>query len=198
MEMEMDSVIKFVPLIGFEEDYEIMNEYPFMIRNRKTGNILKEFKRINNIDNDYICVCLNTKIYPKHVLIAKQYILNDDPINNTIIDHINRDKTDYHLDNLRWTNQSENCKNRTSHKGVVYEFVDDIPDDSIIVEKYGEHTFFGYYYFDNAFYYYNGVQYRKLYPSKNRSGSLYVCMRDINNRRVNLFYDKFKAIYDLI
>ncbi len=40
--MESDSVIKFVPLFGFEDDYEIMNEYPFMVRNRKTGNILKE------------------------------------------------------------------------------------------------------------------------------------------------------------
>ena len=196
--MESDSVIKFVPLLGFEDDYEIMNEYPFMIRNRKTGNILKEFKRLNNVDNDYICVCLNTKIFPKHVLIAKQFIPNDDPINNTIIDHINRDKTDYHLKNLRWTNQSENCKNRTSHKGVIYEFVDDIPDDSITVERYGEHSFFGYYYYDNTFYHFNGIQYRKLYPLKNRSGSLYVSMRDINNKRVNIFYAKFKELYDLI
>ena len=195
--MEAEKAIEFVPLLGFENEYEIMNEYPYMIKNKQTGNILKEFKRIANEDNDYICVCLKTKIYQKHILIAKQFIPNDDPINKKEIDHINRDKTDYHLENLRWVNQSENCKNKSSHKGIEYEYVDEISEDAIVVNKYNHHTFENYYYHDDNFYFFNGVKYRKLYIFETVSKVLNVCMRDTNNKRVNISIPKFKKMYDL-
>ena len=194
--MDAEEVIKFVPLFSFENDYEIMNEYPFMIRNKKTKNILKEFKRTNNV-NDYPCVCLNTKIYQKHILIAKQFLSNDDPINKPQVDHKNRDKTDYHLENLRWTNQSQNCKNKSAHKGIVYEYVDEIPAESIIVDKYNNHEFKNYYYYNDTFYLYNGFQYRKLYVFQTLSGSLHVSTRDVNNKRVNINIPKFKQMYNL-
>ena len=194
--MTVEETVEFIPLLCFEDYYEIMIEYPFMIRNKKTKNILKEFKRTNN-ENDYPCVCLNNKIYQKHILVAKQFLSNDDPINKPQIDHKNRDKTDYHLENLRWTNQSENCKNKSAHKGVEYEYVDEIPVESIIVNYYNEHEFEHYYYFDNAFYFYNGAQYRKLHMMENRQHSLYVCMRDVNYKRVNVFLAKFKMMYGL-
>ena len=123
---------EFEPLKGFENDYEIQTTYPYNIRKKKTGRILKE--SINK-EHGYVDVCLNRKTYSKHILVAKQFIKNDDPEHKTQIDHINRDKTDYHLSNLRYVSSSENCRNRgvsTANTTIKYEFVDDIPDDAIV------------------------------------------------------------------
>lgn len=34
---------------------------------------------------------------------------------NMVVDHINRDKTDDRISNLRWVTQKENCSNKTVH-----------------------------------------------------------------------------------
>lgn len=72
---------------------------------------------------------MNQRLHFKHVLIAKQFISN--PNNYHFVDHVNHDKTDYHLSNLLWVTHSQNMFNRSLFKGVQYEFVDDIPEESI-------------------------------------------------------------------
>ena len=124
-------VIEFVQLNGFD-DYEILNDFPFMIRKKANKRVLKE--SLNNYG--YIQVNLNGKPYRKHRLIGIQFLPNDDPINNDVIDHINHDKTDNHLSNLRWCSSSDNSKNKSSYKGVDYEYVDDIPDEAMVVDFY--------------------------------------------------------------
>jgi len=56
----------------------------------------------------------NRKLYLLHRLIALHYISNPD--NKHCIDHIDRDKTNNSLDNLRWVTQQENCQNWTIGK----------------------------------------------------------------------------------
>jgi len=46
------------------------------------------------------------KIYRNHRLIAIHYIPN--PENKQMIDHINRNRNDNRLENLRWATRSEN------------------------------------------------------------------------------------------
>ena len=46
-----------------------------------------------------------------HRLIAEAFIPNPD--NKPLVDHINRDRLDNRVENLRWVTYSENCKNRT-------------------------------------------------------------------------------------
>ena len=41
-----------------------------------------------------------------------QWIPNDDPANKTVIDHINRNRADNRIENLRWSSISENNHNR--------------------------------------------------------------------------------------
>ena len=113
------------------------------------------------------------------------------------MDHKNKVKTDFHLENLRWISKSDNQKNKSSFKGVIYEYVDEIPDDSIVVNDYGKYKFENYYYCDNIFYFYNGVQYRKLHINEFKNGSKYVNMYNTNNEKVQICYSKFKKIYDL-
>ena len=48
-----------------------------------------------------------------HRLVASHYIENSE--NKPMVDHIDRDKTNNHVSNLRWANQSENMQNTDYH-----------------------------------------------------------------------------------
>ena len=187
----------FVPLLGFENDYEIMIEYPNVIRKKQNGKILKEC--INKMG--YFVVTLNAKTFLKHRLIAIQFIPNPD--NLPMVDHMNRNKADNRIENLRWVSNQENQLNRKKSKNIEYEFVDSLPDDlTIEIEHYGNHNF-EFYYFnqeDNNFYFFNGIQYRKLYikEAPNRINLLYVTMISKENKKVNVYINKFKKEYELI
>ena len=127
-----------------DDDYEIYNEFPFYIRRKDNKRVVKE--SIGN--NGYVRVHLNCVDYKKHRIVALQFIPNDDQT-KMYIDHINHDKTDYHIENLRWVTARENSLNKRSNNGVEYEFVDydDIPEDLIKVTDYGMHQFEDYYYY---------------------------------------------------
>ena len=190
----VDEPVEFVELKDIP-DYEILNKYPFTIRKKGNHYEVKE-----SLVNGYPRISLNKKSYKKHILIAKQFLPNNDAEHKTQLDHINRRRDDYHLENLRWVSPSENCKNRTAAKNnIVYRYVDSIPDDAIVVNEYGTHQFEDYYYHDNTFYFFNGIQYRKLHINELKcNGAKYVLMHDINHKRVDVFYSKFKKLYDLI
>lgn len=49
-----------------------------------------------------------------HRLVAEAFI--DNPQGYTEIDHVNRDKADNRVENLRWVTHSENMRNSTMHK----------------------------------------------------------------------------------
>ena len=197
-----NNVVEFVPLIE-HNDYEILNQYPFIIRRKSDHFIPSE-----SIMNGYSSVNLNRIPYKKHILIAKQFIPN--PNNLPFIDHINHDRSDYHLSNLRWVSSSQNNFNKSSFKGVQYEFVDDLPDESIKVLFYDtrtEHREFEdekyYYYHDNEtdediFYgRINENTYRILHINIQRNGTKYVSMRDINNIMISVYINKFKYQHTL-
>ncbi|KAK8865510.1 hypothetical protein M9Y10_001773 [Tritrichomonas musculus] len=203
-----EPVVEFVPLLNFEDDYEILNQYPFTIRKKSNHKVLKE--SINK-EHGYIDVSLNQKIYRKHRLIALQFLPNDDPINNDVIDHINHDRTDNHLNNMRWCSQSANQYNKSYYKGVQYEFIDDIPNDSMMIDFYETKTARRefeankyYYYHDetnNEDIFYGRITdnvYKVLHHNIAYSGNEYVNLRDINNKVVGLMINKFKHQHDLL
>lgn len=195
-----EEFVKFVPLKGFEDNYEIQTTYPYNIRNKSNQRIIAEGEYRQN---GYICVNLNKKLYYKHILIAKQFLSNPD--NLPQVDHKNRDKTDYHIDNLRFVSNSDNGKNKrhsTSNENIVYEYVDEIPNEAIVVDfydsKFNHYEFENYYFYDNVFYFFNGVQYRKLHINEFKIGLKFVCMNDVDNKKVQVYYTKFKQQHDLI
>ena len=184
---------EWFPLKGFE-DYEIQNIYPYDIRRKSNRKIIGEWIEKQS---GYVNISLNGKPYSKHILIAKHFIPNDDPINKKIIDHKNRNRTDYHTSNLRWVSSKDNAKNKSSHKGIAYEYVDTIPDDAIKVDSYGNHTFDNYYYHNNVFYFYTGINYRKLHINENKCGNKSVCLVNEDEKRVQVCYSKFKKEHDI-
>ena len=65
------------------------------------------------------------KMFSVSRLVAQHYIPN--PENRPEVDHINRDKDNNHVSNLRWATRLENCDNRgmyrsntSGHKHISY------------------------------------------------------------------------------
>ena len=199
---EEGKVVEFVPLLNFENDYEILNVYPFTLRKKANKRVLSE-----SLDNGYVQVHLNGKHYRKHRLIALQFLPNDDPINNDVIDLINHDKTDNHLHNIRWCSSTDYNRNKTVYNRIQAIYTDDIPDDVIVVDFYDtktERRAFD----ENKYYYYHDEDvfyakitddiYKILHHNIAKSGNEYVNMKDVNNKLVSVMINRFKQQHDLI
>ena len=205
MTAQQNEAIDFVPLLNFN-DYEILNVYPFTIRHKDTHRVVSE--SINN--RGYVQVWLNGKHYLSHRLIALQFIHNDDPINKYVVDHINHNRHDNHLSNIRWTTPKSNSENRTSINGIIYQYFDEIPDESVVVDFYDSSI--NHYEFDEDKYYYwfdedndedvfyvkiDDNIYRKLHINRLKSGTRFVYMKPNNSNNIQVFINKFKQLYDL-
>ena len=179
-----------------DNDYEIYNEYPFYIRKKKNGKIVKE-----SLNHDgYVRIHLNRVQYLKHKLIAMHFIENDSPSIKTEVDHINHDRTDYHIENLRWCSPSQNQRNKSSYNNVDCEYIDyeETPDDLVEVRDYGKHEFEDYYYSpeNNMFYFDTGVNLRILHINfDKRSGYACVSCRNKENKNTRIYFTKFKKLY---
>ena len=63
--------------------------------------------------NGYINITIKRKVYKLHRIIAEAFIPNPD--NKPYIDHINRNKLDNRVSNLRWVTAQENSNNRKTN-----------------------------------------------------------------------------------
>ena len=90
---------------GYEGIYQVSN----------FGNVrrVKMLKQYYDESKGYNVVCLskngNSKVVKVHQLVAKAFIPNPD--NKSCIDHINTDRTDNRVENLRWVSIKENMNN---------------------------------------------------------------------------------------
>ena len=186
--------VEFVDLLGFA-DYEILNRYPFTIRRKDNHKVVSE-----SLVDGYPRVSLNRKSYKKHRLIALQFIPN--PNNYTEIDHIDRNRSNYHLSNLRWVNHSENTRNKASYKGVAARYVDEIDPEAMVCDYYEtkteRHYFTDYYYHEGTFYYDTDINYRILNVNLTGWGTQYVNMRDTEGKQVKVVVARFLEQHDML
>ena len=174
-----------------DSDYEIFTEYPYDIRRKSNQCVVSDY--IDNNSNEYPYVALNRLKYYKHRIVASQFLPNDEPLTKQGIEHINNNKTDYHLSNLRWIKRKEKMirKAHVSFKRGCIGY-DETPDDIILVETYGKHNFQNYYYSaeKNSFYLDNSINLRILRTCYDGNRA-YVNARDKENRNVIIYFEKF-------
>ena len=171
-----------------DNSYEINDIYPYNIRRIGKQKCLSE--HVNESKGGYVFVAMNGKKKRKHVIVAKQFIPNDDPENKTEVDHLDGDKTNYHIENLRWTTHQENMQNTHSYKGVVFKYIDELPDDSEELTQYGKHELDGYFINTRRKAVYRQItenRYRKLKLLVS-GGSRFYCVTATNGKHIQIAY----------
>ena len=181
----------YTTISGFS-NYEIANEYPHEVRRKDNKRVVSEcinsgYYKLNLV-NDHG----ERKVVRKHVIIAKTFIHNDDPINKTIVDHIDRDKTNYHISNLRWATISENSINRSrSTRGNhPYNDVTEIPLGCVKVNHYNGHEFNDIYYHLDTDVFYKKIfdhLFRIMYENTAPSGNQYVNASSTLKKQVHIY-----------
>ena len=122
--------------------YEISTTEPWNFRRIGKTNCLKQ--HVNTCG--YLKTSFSGVTRTIHRLVALQFIDNDDPENKTQVDHIDRNKLNNSIDNLRWVTPKENCQNKKQYQAQQTEYLDQLPPDSELIEEYGDYEFDRYYY----------------------------------------------------
>ena len=104
----MDEAIwKPIPIIGFESDYMVSNHGEIMSTKGRHRHLLKPK---HNKHTGYVYVCLYNKgksiTRSIHRLVALAFLPN--PNNLPEVDHIDEDKTNNNVSNLRWISTHDN------------------------------------------------------------------------------------------
>jgi hypothetical protein len=122
-------------IMRFNEHYEINREDPTRIRRvGEEGEI-----RLWINPNKYIRISLDRQSYDLHRIIALQFVPNPD--NLLQVDHIDRNKLNNNIQNLRWCSGSTNQLNRIKYFDCDAEYVSVLPDDASIIDEYGNSRF---------------------------------------------------------
>lgn len=78
-------------------DYEIGRFYPYPIREADTKRVIKEIPK-----GSHLVVKIDGRYHLKHILIAEQFVPNDDPEKKFIVDFKNGNLYDDSIENLIW------------------------------------------------------------------------------------------------
>ena len=131
--------------LRFDERYEITTTEPWNFRKVGERKLLKQ--GLNN-EGGHLRVWINDKMQYVHRLVANQYILNDSPETKTQVDHIDRNRLNNSLENLRWATPSENVMNRDNYEyqRQENEYLDAMPEDVYQINTYQSFDYEKYYY----------------------------------------------------
>lgn len=126
---KLDTILKPFPinLDGYENKYKVSND------GRVWSEYLQDFMKPYYSKGGYLRVKVNfgdrNKKFMVHRLVALAFIDNPDPENLTQVDHIDCNRTNNRVDNLRWVTPKQNTQhsllvgNRDWYK---YRFINSI------------------------------------------------------------------------
>ena len=172
--------------IPFADNYEV-NKNGFF-RNKHTKRLIKG--SVNK--GGYKIVKLNNVSYYAHQILARMFIENPNEL--PCVDHINHIRTDNRIENLRWTSYSTNLMNKSSNKGIKYEFLESIPTNATQIYHLNGSDFDNLFYYNKEFYIDCDVYVRKLYGIVHCKQTFY-SLYDLNNKRVFFSVKQFLEYY---
>ena len=132
----------FQPLRDFEDSYEIEVEEPHRIRRLGSNTFVTTY--VDRLTG-YVLIHLNRRTYKLHRILARHFLPNPDDLPQ--VDHIDRNKTNNSIENLRWVSNSENCRNRGQYTVRRREYLNAAPNDITEIRtfngvEYAENTYF--------------------------------------------------------
>ena len=172
-------------VLKINPNYEINKEYPHDIRNKDTKHILSP-----GVDTrGYYYYMLNGKICTKHRSIASQWIPNCK--NLPQIDHMDGDKTNNHIDNLRWVDNSMNNRNRNSTMHHEHIYVNTLPNIAVQLTNYRKYSLSDVYidYANEKIYQFNGVRFREITLHKYENTNYYYVIYIDKGKSIHLSYN---------
>ena len=171
-----------------DKDYEIWSEYPFPIRRKGSDKVISEWLTAYG----YMDCKLNCKLYKKHRIIAQQFIPNDEPDDKPFIDHINHNRTDNRIENLRWVSAKENSKNKSNYGQRQYTFIDELSETAEPLERYNNYEFDDLWidYGSQKLYLFNGIKYRELLEHRDKYSIFYYAYDRNNGKQCKLCHSK--------
>lgn len=112
-------------VVGYEDLYQVSN----MGKVKRNKRILLPY--VGTDKYHYVSLSKHGKVnkFKIHRLVAKAFMENAE--NKPTVDHINRDRLDNRVENLRWATYSEQRSNQTSGEVSVY-----------LIDKEGRDMFF--------------------------------------------------------
>ena len=176
-------------LTDFEDDYEVETEPPHRIRRKRDGFMPK---LTLNKTLGYLIVTLNGVKYYYHRILAKHFIPNPDDLPE--VDHIDRNKANNTLENLRWVRKSENLSNRSKYTLQKREYIDHAPNDITEIRTfndvdYPENRYFFCFENNRVVLRVNDHKWQWLAQTPSQ-GYLKIYMRDINGRYHQVYMHK--------
>lgn len=191
-ERDMDGWVECV----VDRNYLIQTAPPYNIKRKGKDKLVA----LCDNGEGYLKCILNGRNYYHHRIIALQFIENDDPVNKTEIDHINHNRRDNRIENLRWVSHADNMRNTAGYRGKLFEFVKEISPNAITIKRYGRRRCEKYYYDENLQEFYLEEapdRFRILNICTVRNGAEFVYMYDVNGEKFQLSLNKFRLAYNL-